>query len=283
MSMRVRLPQGILREVDATARLNSAQQRRGEARREAWPSSQIHSQPQLKDSVTYSPGAPKVMVACDIEALLLPINPNDGLHVVPSKHSSLVEEMLQKATASASAMSGFSSVPWDPAADDSASRDYLRSIMTQMNRDVAVHDATDEDIQQMIDDPDAYIARTTGARAKFQTAVKNVVQSVVHLSSDDQPRVREVARTRKLVQGASCKAAQEKRIYSFTSIDQGSNAQSGITAPDSSSIRSHDVLTADQEVPLEEMVDRKQEQAHEMQVCFPTPAPCECVYVFINV
>ena len=60
--------------------------------------------------------------------------------MVICKHSSLVEEMLRKTTTSASAR--FSSVPWDPGTDDSDSRDYLRIIIPQMNRDVVVHYTT---------------------------------------------------------------------------------------------------------------------------------------------
>ena len=74
-----------------------------------------------------------------------------------------VEEMLQKVAASA-APAGINSVPWDRSCSSAGAHEYLRGVMSDMNRQAAAFvDQTDADIQQIIDDPDAYIARTAGA------------------------------------------------------------------------------------------------------------------------
>lgn len=291
MATRVRLPAGMLREVDA-----ASAQRRGEARREAWPASATHGPPA---SVVYTPGSRKGMVADDIEALLLPDAEPGG--VGASANDSLVEEMLHKAAAAASP--GFNSVPWDTSNNNSTAQDYLRSVMSHMNRKVTSTDQTDADIQQIIDDPDAFIARTAGAR-------KPVVPHPSHsLSAHSQrcapgpstiPGARE---GRKLAQGTSFRAAHAVGRFDVSGLPDSPSRRSArghvawpgnsacgagpqelsestmasislAAIEDNSSRRSHASARDDTQVPLEEIVDKKQEQAQEMQVWLSCASTC---------
>lgn len=296
----MRLPPGILREVDA-----DTAQRWGGARREEWPEkTQTHGLRQRGGGLTYTPGDRKNVVADDIQALLLPFNERRA-----ASGDSLVEDMLLKA---ASASTGFNSVPWDTGGDNSDAQDYLRSIMSQMNREVTVVDPTDEDIQQIIDDPDAFIARTTGAFA-FKSE-QLVCSPLMAASQSAMERAMTAAADRgkgtrrgKLLQGATFRPAPDVGRFDVLGLpdspaqarrrdvaieswadDAASSAQqhthaqshahkSPATSPAAGASGRNAWAAArnDEQVSIEEMVDRKQEQAQEMQVC-------ACVFVCVR-
>jgi len=295
IAMRVRLPAGMLREVDAS----SAQHFAGESRLEAWPSqSALGPSDHRSTGVTYTPGSRKGMVADDIESLLLPQTHGS------SANDSLVEEMLLKAAA---ASPGFNSVPWDTANDNSTARDYLRSVMLHMNRVVVATDQTDADIQQMLDDPDAFIARTAQARvpavpnpsAGPPADCRRIHSSASGLSAYPQHRASNMVptegRTRTLAQGTSFRAAHAVGRFEVSGLPdspsrrlargqiawpddsacnadlQESSASTMVSGPlaakeEASRRSSHAQGRHDEPVPLGEICDKKQEQAQEMQV-----------------
>jgi len=280
---RVRLPPGMLREVDG------AELRAGLARRQAWPTGAAGgAEP---DSIRYTPGARKGDVADDIRALLLPDEGDGRLGL--GANDSLMEEMLQKAAGSA-APTAFNSVPWDTSGSNADAQDYLRSIMCDMNRQVAVIDQTDADIQLIIDDPDAYIARTAGA----SRAHAGLAQGLAGAAAGSQQAAggpgmaiaAKEARTRKLAQGATVKTASSVGRYDVSGLPSDSTSRQqprspevspvGPPRPDSgvpdvvSPALQHAPGMGDSgagahvpvDVPLSEMIEKKGQQTQEMQV-----------------
>ena len=290
MATRVRLPAGILREVDGPA---AAQAVRGEARRHAWPAA---SRARQEPAVTYTPGTMRGMAADEIGALLLPGGIGEQ-HERFGADDSLMEDMLHKA-ASAASPGHFNSVPWDSSDNNSSARDYLRSVMSDMNRDVAVEDPLDVDIQQILDDPDAYIARTAAG------GVAHVSRSLsVHQIHAQQSGTRTGAealqtgkgRTRRLVQGTTFRDATNlgksevsglpgssaRRGPQTEGLRQADGTETLVTEPQYSNlgIDSQDKSAyplqgdiacagkprADEDVPLDEVVQVKDGQQKEMQ------------------
>ena len=286
MASRVRLPAGMLREVDGD------EMRAGVAKRQAWPPPDSPGQPQPQPTSTYTPGDCKGAVADDIKALLL--LDDGGARLGLGVSDSLVEEMLQKVAASA-APAGINSVPWDRSSSNAGAHEYLRGVMSDMNRQAAaVVDQTDADIQQIIDDPDAYIARTAGAHQALAGRVQSLVGPSAHsqqvaAGAGAVTGARET-RTRKLAQGSTVMTASNVGKFDVSGLpsDSTSRQQSrspevspvGPPRPDSgildvtcpvslrttrtgdSGVRAH----AQTDVPLAEMIEKKGQQTQEMQV-----------------
>ncbi len=280
---RVRLPPGMLREVDGP------ESRAGVARRQAWPPGAAGGAG--PDSVRYTPGTRKGDVADDIRALLLPDEGGGRLGL--GANDSLMEEMLQKVAGSA-APTAFNSVPWDTSGSNADAQDYLRSIMCDMNRQVAVVDQTDADIQLIIDDPDAYIARTAGANRAHAGLVQGLAGAAVgsqHAAGGPGTVIpAKEARTRKLAQGATVKTASSVGRYDVSGLPSDSTSRQQPRSPEASSVGpprpdpgmmdvassapKHAPGTGDSgagahapaDVPLSEMIEKKGQQAQEMQV-----------------
>jgi hypothetical protein len=291
MASRVRLPPGMLREVDGD------ELRAGVAKRQAWPPPDSLGQPQ--PSSTYTPGDRQGAVADDIKALLL--LDDGGARLGLGVSDSLVEEMLQKVAASA-APAGINSVPWDRSSSNAGAHEYLRGVMSDMNRQAAaVVDQTDADIQQIIDDPDAYIARTAGAHQALAGRVQSLVGPSAHsqqvaAGAGAVTGARET-RTRKLAQGSTVMTASNVGKFDVSGLpsDSTSRQQSrspevspvGPPRPDSgildvtcpvslrttrtgdSGVRAH----AQTDVPLAEMIEKKGQQTQEMQVQYARACP----------
>jgi hypothetical protein len=292
---RVRLQAGRLREVDGPL---AAQAARGEARRQAWPAAG-GAAPRTETGVSYTPGRMRGLAAGEIGALLLPGGIGER-HERSAINDSLMEDMLHKA-ASAASPGQFNGVPWDSSDNNASARDYLRSVMSDMNRDVVVADPLDIDIQQILDDPDAFIARTAATGSPHVSRAhstqpahaqpeKAAAGAVAHPPSEK--------RTRRLVQGTTFRdatgvgrsdisglptpaAGQEPwNTDAHTVINEGAPQQSRIGPGDTESRDRPDHSSTDgfarastraaethidEDVPLEEMVDKKEGQQREMQ------------------
>ena len=284
MASRVRLPPGMLREVDGD------ELRAGVAKRQAWPPPDSLGQP--RPSSIYTPGDRQGKVEEDIKELLL--LDDGGARLGLGVSDSLVEEMLQKVAASA-APAGINSVPWDMSCSNAGAHEYLRGVMSDMNRQAAaVVDQTDVDIQQIIDDPDAYIARTAGANQAHEGRVQSLVGPSAHSQqiaggAGAVTGARET-RTRKLAQGSTVRTASNVGKFDVSGLpsDSASRQQTrnpevspvGPPRPDSGildvtrpvslrAMRTEDSgvrTNAQTDVPLAEMIEKKGQQTQEMQV-----------------
>lgn len=284
---RVRLPPGMLREV------GGEELRAGLARRQAWPpGAAAGTGGPEPDSNAYSPGARKGAVADDIRALLLP-DDGGGRQGLGANDHLVDDAMLQRVAASA-APTGFNSVPWDKSGSNADAQDYLRGIMCDMNRQVAVVDQMDADIQLIIDDPDAYIARTAGANRARQ----EIAQSTAGAAAGSQQAASGAGkaitakemRTRKLAQGATVKTASSVGRYDVSGLPSDSasrqeprSAEVSLVGPPRPDSGMPDVAShapqhapgagdsgagahAPADVPLSEMIEKKGQQTQEMQV-----------------
>ena len=298
MATRVRLPPGVLQEVGAGG---MAQRRTDERRRSGGGptnagglgsgAAMLAGPPMVAPpGVSYMPGTSAHVTADDISALLLGSGASEGGG--DSAHDgSLIEVMLNKTALSAGSDSARISVPWDTNDGNVQARDYLRSVMSQMNQELALIDPTDAEIQQMISDPDAYIARTAGAGrtpseqllgTSISQAVERFDAPAAALSVTAPP-----AREQKLAQGTSHRDAQNVGRFEVSGtprhpvkaagqISAATQAIAEASPPlppcpgqpattDKAVAASGGDNGTDEEVPLQEIVETKQAQAREMK------------------